>query len=257
VQGDLTSSDFLAELFREHTFSAIVHLAALLNTASRQQPAEAMRVNIGCSLALLQLARRFNIPKFIYGSSISAYGSKPYTEYGEVSEGEPASPNNVYGVSKRFVEVVGEDLRRHEKIQFIALRISMVVGAGAATTASPWRSEIFEKLNASQPTVISLPFAPHERLPLVHVANLAEMIKRLIVAGRALHPVYNTPSENWLCGDLAGTIHALNQNVALAFGQTSVRGDPEAIDGSRFAGEFDYNPIPMQERLQGMIKNRE
>jgi hypothetical protein len=83
------------------------------------------------------------------------------------------------------------------------------------------------------------------------------MIKRLIDAGRALHPVYNTPSENWLCSDLAGTIQALNQNVTLAFGPSSARGDPEAIDGSRFSGEFGYNPVPLQERLQRIIENRD
>jgi nucleoside-diphosphate-sugar epimerase len=55
VQGDLTNNEFLSELFQEYTFDAIIHLAALLNTASRQQPGEAMRVNIGCSLNLLQL----------------------------------------------------------------------------------------------------------------------------------------------------------------------------------------------------------
>ncbi len=50
VQGDLTSDDFLSGLFREYSFEAIIHLAGLLNTASRQRPQEAMRVNIGCSL---------------------------------------------------------------------------------------------------------------------------------------------------------------------------------------------------------------
>lgn len=257
LQGDLTSNDFLSGLFLEHTFDAIVHLAAMLNTASRQQPGEAMRVNIGCSLDLLQLARRFNTLKFIYGSSISVYGARPYADYGKVSEDEPASPSNVYGVSKRYVEVVGEDLRRQEEIQFIALRISMVVGAGAAATASPWRSEIFEKLNSPQRTIINLPFAPQARLPLVHVADLAEMIKRLIDAEQTSYSIYNTPSENWLGSDLAETIHALNQNVALAFSQPGPRCDPEAIDGSRFAEEFDFHPIPLRERLQRIIESRD
>lgn len=253
VQGDLTNNEFLSGLFREYTFDAVIHLAALLNTASRQQPGEAMRVNIGCSLNLLHLVQQFNIPKFIYGSSISVYGARPYTDYGEVSEVELASPSNVYGISKRFVEVVGEDLRRQEKTQFIALRISMVVGTGASSPASPWRNAIFEKLNSPLHTVISLPFAPYERLPLVHVADVAEMIKRLIDVKRAAHAIYNTPSENWLCSDLAGAIQALNQNVLLAFGPTSTRGDPEAIDGSRFAEEFSFHTVPLRERLQRII----
>jgi nucleoside-diphosphate-sugar epimerase len=255
LQGDLTNDDFLSGLFRAHSFEAIIHLAGLLNTASRLQPQEAMRVNIGCSLSLLQLAIQFNVTKFIYGSSISAYGAKPFAEFGEVSEAEPASPGNVYGASKRFVEIVGENLRKQDAIQFIALRISMVVGAGAANTSSPWRSEIFERLNSPQYTVINLPFARNERLPLVHVADVAEIIKRLSDAERSLHPVYNTPSDNWLCADLADVIQSLNRNVELAFSPTGVRGDPEAIDGSRFIGEFGFRPIPLHERLGRVIEN--
>jgi nucleoside-diphosphate-sugar epimerase len=56
--GDLGSADFLTEAMRTGSFDTIIHLAAVLNTASRQQLDEALRVNIGSSLALLQLAAR-------------------------------------------------------------------------------------------------------------------------------------------------------------------------------------------------------
>jgi nucleoside-diphosphate-sugar epimerase len=255
VQGDLCDPDFLTELFRAYSFDAIIHLAAVLNTASRKRPDEAMRVNIGGSLTLLQLAMQFGVPKFIFGSSISAYGSKHYTDYGEVSESEPASPDNVYGVSKRYVEIVGEQYRQQNQLQFVALRISMVVGAGAANTSSPWRSEIFEKLQAHEYTSISLPYASHEIIPLIHVADVAEMTRRLIEAERTAYSLYNTPSENWQCGDLADYIGTLNKNVELTFSPSTIRGDPEAIAGRRFVEEFDFNPIPIKERLRWAAKN--
>src|SRR5450759_3511770 len=103
TQGDVSDPGFLAELFHTYSFAAIVHLAAVRNTASQQHPEAAMRVNIGASLSLLQLAQQTNVPKFVFGSSISAYGPKGYADYGEVPETEPAAPNNVYGVTKRYV----------------------------------------------------------------------------------------------------------------------------------------------------------
>ena len=43
---------------RTGSFDTVIHLAAVLNTASRQQPDEALRVSIGSSLTLLRLAAR-------------------------------------------------------------------------------------------------------------------------------------------------------------------------------------------------------
>ena len=249
AHGDIRDANFLSRLLQKYSPDTIIHLAGLLNLASRQQPEEAMQVNIGASLTLLKLAAQYNVKKFIFGSSISAYGPKPFAEFGEVSEIEPASPNNVYGLAKRYVESVGEQYRQQDKLQFIALRISMAVGAGAAYTASRWRSEMFEKIHTDHPMQIHLPFASNEILPLVHVTDLAEMLRLIIVANETLHTVYNTPSENWRCSDLADTIRSLNHNIELVFDPSNTRGDPEAIDGQRFIEEFGYRPIPIKQRL--------
>jgi nucleoside-diphosphate-sugar epimerase len=257
VQGDLISHNILLRLFQEYSFDAIIHLASLLNTASRQNPDEAMRVNIGGSLSLLQLAMQFKIAKFIFGSSISVYGSKPYADYGEVSESEPASPNTVYGVSKRYVEIVGEHFRQQEHLQFVALRLSMVIGTGANSTTSPWRSEIFEKMQESERTSIRLPCASHECLPLIHVADVAEITRRLSEVERTMYPIYNAPSDNWQCGDLADYIRSLNPNVELTFNPSQSRGNPEAITGRRFLEEFDFTPISVKERLRWVVENRD
>jgi nucleoside-diphosphate-sugar epimerase len=255
VQGDLSSNDFLAELFRKYSFDTIIHLASLLNTASRQQPHEAMRVNVGISLSLLKLAVQFNVLKFIYSSSIAVYGSKRYSEYGEVSESDPASPEDVYGVSKRYVEIAGENYRQHNNIQFIALRISTVVGTGAANTSSKWRSEIFEKLKVNHLAQISIPYRADEMIPLIHVEDVAEMTRRLVDAGQVSHATYNTPSENWKCSDLADYIESLNNNIKFTFGHSSADGFPQAINGRRFADEFVFSPIQLKERLHRVIKD--
>jgi len=248
--GDIGSTEFLTKVIQTGSFEAIIHLAAVLNTTSRGQPDEALRVNIGSSLALLQVAARSKVQKFIFGSSISVYGAKPFAQYGEVSEEEPAAPNTVYGVSKRYVELVGQDYRDQGTFQFVALRIAMVVGPGAVNTSTPWRSQIVELLRARQPTRIDLPFAPTDKLPLIHVADVAEVIQRLIRAERPSYSIYNTPAENWRASDLAEYIHTLNKNVEVAYSPAHSRGDPEAIDGHRFTDEFDYQPVPLQQHLR-------
>ncbi len=257
VQGDLTSYDFRLTIFQKYAFDTIVHLAAILNTASGQHPDQAMQLNIGASLHLLQLAQQFQVAKFLFGSSISAYGPKPYAVSGEVSEAEPACPTTIYGVSKRYVEIVGAHYRQQGQLQFVALRISMVVGAGAANTASRWRSEIFEKLQTRARTLIHLPYSSHERLPLIHVVDVAEVIRRLSEAERTEHWLYNTPSANWQGSDLAAYVRSLNPNVELAFSPSTSRGDPEAITGRRFTEEFDFRSISLEERLRRAAESGE
>lgn len=250
LPGDIGSAEFLNNVMQIGTFDALIHLAAMLNTASRQHPEEALRVNVGSSLTLLRLAAQTKVRRFIFGSSISVYGPKPFTVYGEVSEAEPPAPDNVYGVSKRFVELVGQGYHQQGAFQFVAVRIAMVVGAGARNTATPWRSYIFERLAAQESTKIELPFARTERLPLIHVEEVAEVIHRFLLVERPSYSVYNTPVENWTAGDLGDYIHSLNPNIHVIYNPGQARGDPEAIDGQRFTAEFDYQTVPLRRRLQ-------
>jgi len=93
-------------------------------------------VTIGSSLALLQLAARSKARKFNFGGSINVYGVKSFAEYGEVSEEQPTAPNTVYGVSKRYIELGGQDYCEQGTFQFVAVRIAMAVGPGAVNTST-------------------------------------------------------------------------------------------------------------------------
>jgi nucleoside-diphosphate-sugar epimerase len=249
LTADLTSPSIIAHLFQEYQFEAVVHLASLLKTASLQHPQEAMHINIGVSMSLLEQAARTGMTRFIYGSSISVYGTKRFSEFGAVSESMPASPEDVYGVSKRFVEITGESYRRQAGLQFIALRISTVLGAGAQSKTSRWRSEIFEKLSSRQPVTIDLPYFAGEILPFVHVEEVAEAILHLIRTSQVAHAIYNVPSENLVCEELARCVSAASGKIDFRFGQSQVTGTPQAIDGSRFIEEFDARLVPLQKRL--------
>ncbi len=250
VLGDISDAHFLNEVLQTGTFETIIHMAAVLNTASRERPEEALRVNVGGGLTLLRLAAQSKVKKFIFGSSISVYGAKPFAEYGEVSEEQPAAPNTVYGVSKLYVELVGQDYHQRGAFTFVSVRIAMVVGAGATNTATPWRSRIFEKLAAQQSTQLELPFARTERLPLIHVADVAEVIYRFLLVERPIYSLYNTPVENWIASDLGTYLHSLNANIDVKYNPGRVRGDPESIKGQRFTDEFDFRTVPLRQRLQ-------
>lgn len=249
IRGDLTQNDFLRELFQSYSIDCIVHLAGLLNTYSRKWPQEAMRVNVGASLELLRLAAEHKVTRFIYGSSISVYGTKSRQSCGEVAEFEPASPEDVYGVCKRYVEVVGEGHRDRQELEFAAVRIASVVGAGSASATSKWRSDIFEALGADRPAEIQIPYRASELVPLIHVDEVANIISILAAADRLAHSVYNTPAETWSFADLQASLASLRPDVKVTLGAELVSGIPQAVDATRLIEEFGYRPRPLKERF--------
>lgn len=255
VTGDFADQDFSAGVMRGGSFDTVVHLASMLKTASRKNPPEALRVNVSGSLGLLELATRSEVRKFIYGSSITAYGPKPFAGYGEVAEEEPAAPNTIYGLTKRFVEMAGQNYNAEGLLQFLALRIGMVVGPGAVNTSTPWRSQIFEQLGAKQATGINFTFGQSARLPLIFLDDVAEAIRQLQGAAKPAYTVYNTPTENWTATGLAGYIKKLNPNLELNFTSTAGLDDPEAINGQRLKAEFDFHPPALQERFRQFAAN--
>jgi len=256
VECDIEDKDHVERIFQQYSFTAIVHLASLLKTASQENPVAATRINIGGSLNILEAARTFRVPRMIYGSSISVYGSKSDRGWNAISETESAVPEEVYGATKRVVEVLGEVYRQRSGVQFIALRISSVVGPGAASISSPWRSDLFERLGLPYRVVVSIPYRNDEALPLVHVEDVADMFERLIDAEHAACALYNAPSETWTLDELAKTVEALDRNVRIEFGPSRVSGIPRVIGGQRFIKEFGYMPMSLKERLERAFRLR-
>lgn len=251
--GDLSDDSFLADLFGQNGVDVVIHLASLLNTASRHYPQEALRVNVGASLKIIELSVRAGVSRFVYGSSISAYGTKRLSDFGQVSETAPAAPTDVYGVTKCYVEIVGESVRRETGFGFVALRLPIVIGPGVRGGSSVWRGLLCERPEVGLKTVVTIPFRPDETIPLAYVEDVATMISQVATAGNVPATIYNTPSENWLCGDLASYVRSLSEQHLVACGQATVEGIPEAIDSHLFTHTFVFNDHSSSERLRAAI----
>jgi nucleoside-diphosphate-sugar epimerase len=182
----------------------------------------------------------------MYGSSSSVYGS-PLNDH-DTSEDVPPRPEDMYGASKRYAEILGEGYARNYGMEFIAIRIPVVIGPGATQTSSPWRSQIFE-LTSTQGSDIRIPFKGDQALTLVHVEDLGDEIAQLVRARSLSFTCYNAPGETWTLGDLKKEIEKLNRNLAVHFGHATVSGFAARMDSKRFESEFHYLPKPLKARL--------
>jgi nucleoside-diphosphate-sugar epimerase len=238
VQCDIGDPAALQSVFEVHSIQTIVHLAAILPTAAQQEPLRATQINVDGSLNLLEMARQFGIRRFVFGSSVSIYGSCPMGH--TVSEQDPAAPEDLYGAAKLYVEQLGQSYRDCHGLEFVSLRIVRVLGPGSHSRTSAWRSEIFELLNANEPVEISIPYAASERLLLAHVDDVAQMIVTLLRAERLEHVLYNSPCESLLVEELKSEIERLNSNIRVRLGESPVAGNPYRLNASRFEREFEF-----------------
>lgn len=245
---DISRREELRRVFEQHNIDQVVHLAAILPTVAQRDPVRATAVNINGSLNLLELSREFGVRRFVFGSSLSIYGSWPPDHV--VSETDRAAPEDVYGAAKLYVEQMGTTFRESAGPEFVSLRIGRVVGPGARSTTSAWRSQIFELLRTNSPASIKLPYVGTEQLLLIHVEDAARALVSLVQADRTEHAIYNAPCESWVVTDLKQQIESLNPNLRIDLGEDYAQGNPRRLNFTRFQAEFAFAATPLAERLR-------
>ncbi len=133
-KGDILDQMLLGRLVAEYEIRSIIHLASILSTKAEYNPETAHRVNVEGTLNLLRLAVeqaawQGKSVKFIYPSSIAAYGI-PSLEIKQqlhpVKEDEWLQPTTMYGCNKLYCEHLGRYYCKHYK-QLAADKISHTI----------------------------------------------------------------------------------------------------------------------------------
>lgn len=252
VACDLTDANELQRVFATEQVGGIIHLAAILPTAAQREPARATRVNVEGSLHLLEMARHFGVRRMVLGSSLSVYGTCSADQV--VSETDRAAPEDLYGAAKLYVEQLGAAYCRSYGLEFVSLRIGRVVGSGAQSASSAWRSQIFELLATRHAAEITLPYVESERILLVHVEDVAKMLVALLQAASPAHSLYNAACESVIVADLKREVERLNPNISVKLGEAQALGNPRLLDSSRFGQEFGLPTLPIFEQLSRAAK---
>jgi UDP-glucuronate 4-epimerase len=128
VECDIRDMDALKTVFDEGGFDDIVHLAARAGVRpSISEPLLYVETNINGTTNLLELAKQFGVPRFIFGSSSSVYGINakvPFAEDDPVYQ--PISP---YAATKAAGELLCHTYSHLYDIQTVCLRFFTVYGA--------------------------------------------------------------------------------------------------------------------------------
>ncbi len=127
VEGDIRDRALLNNLFSEHRFGSVVHLAAMAGVrASVDDPWTYYDVNLTGTLNLLAAAKEHGKPNFVFASTSSAYGRTETIPFVETDTADrPLAP---YPASKRSVELLGHSFHHLHGLDFTALRFFTVYG---------------------------------------------------------------------------------------------------------------------------------
>lgn len=107
-------------------YDTIIHLAAQLEILNAD-PISEVELNIKGTINMLELCRKYDIPKFVYASSAAVYGEPKKLP---TPENRPLKPFWSYGASKVACEVYCKQYEEIYGIKTVSIRPSIVTGIG-------------------------------------------------------------------------------------------------------------------------------
>jgi UDP-glucuronate 4-epimerase len=127
IEADIRDTPALRPVFTAGRFEAVIHLAARAGVrASLANPQLFAEVNVVGTQVLLELAREFDVPKFLLASSSSVYGESPNVPFREDDLGLlPVSP---YAATKLSAEALCHVYHHLYQLDTACLRFFTVYG---------------------------------------------------------------------------------------------------------------------------------
>lgn len=248
--GDIVDAAPLRAAFEVLRPDAVLHLAAFLQYACEQDPAQAVRVNVDGTLNVLEACRTTGVRRLVFASSIAAYGERVDL----MREDDPPTARiGLYGMTKRLGEMLGDRYANLHGLEFVALRYAGVFGP--AEVHSPGMAMVRQRIKetAAGRDVVVDGASGDERSHATHAIDAAEATCRALLHPSPAHRVYNVggPPQNHVT---LRAFHDAVRAVAPSAGRALWQGrgkDSGPVDLSRLRDDLGYVPtISIEEGLR-------
>jgi UDP-glucose 4-epimerase len=257
-RADVRDTERMELLLARHRAQTVVHLAAVMPAACKEDPARAVDVNVTATAALYAAAARTGVERFVYASSKSAYGPELPAEHGPpeykpITEDTPAKPVWMYDVTKRAGELVIEAQRRRGGPESTSLRFATVYGPGKGARyggASALSSLIEAAIDGR---AFKLARGGDQVDDVIWVGDAADGVARAARHRGALQPIYNISTGAGIAiGDFARAVASKYPQAQLDIGPglqymgtEPTYGVLDATRARRDLG-FDADPDPVR-----------
>jgi threonine 3-dehydrogenase len=268
IVGDVLDQMLLGRLVVEHEISTIYHLASILSTKAEYNPETAHRINVEGTLNLLRLAVEQSqwqgrSVKFIYPSSIAAYGIPTLTEKaqaGMVTEEEWNYPTTMYGCNKLYCEHLGRYYSSHYRqlaadhegkhtVDFRSIRFPGLISAETVPTGgtSDYGPEMLHA--AAQGLDYNCFVRPDTLIPFMVMPDAIKALVCLEEASkdRLSKYVYNITSFSVTAQQIFDIVQSAFPKASIQFAvdearQKIVDSWPEGVDDTAACQDWDWAP---------------
>jgi threonine 3-dehydrogenase len=245
VYCDVVDADNLARVVLEHGIDTIVHNASLLSAVGEQNPQLAIRVNSRGIENVLEVARQQGASVFA-PSTIAVFG--PTTPREHTANETIMRPTTVYGVTKVYLELLGEYYNKKFGVNFRSMRYPGIVSSktmpGGGTT--DYAVAIFyEALESNKYTSF---LAKDSALPMMYMPDCLKATRMLMEAPESAltRRVYNITSMSFTPEQLALAIQkeipAFEMSYKPDFRQAIADSWPTSLDDSDARKDWGWVP---------------
>ncbi|MBD3867688.1 MAG: NAD-dependent epimerase/dehydratase family protein [Acidobacteria bacterium] len=263
VETSITETGRVRGLLDRHRPELVFHLAALLSASAERKPSLAHKVNVGGTVALLQLCQEQaratgRSIRFMFPSSIAVYGLPDQAakeQAGAVLEHQWAQPTGMYGCNKLYGELLGTYYSNHSPhagdagIDFRAIRFPGLISADTVPTGgtSDYGPEMIHAAARSQ--AYSCFVREDSRLPFMTMPDAVDGFMRLAFADEAALStrVYNIKAFSPTAGEFRDKVLDYFPQADIRFEpvparQAIVDSWPGDVDDSRARQDWGFNP---------------
>jgi len=255
---DLQAMDELVEAYR---ITQIYHLAAILSATGEKDPMWAWNTNMASLFNVLETARKRQLDKVYFPSSIAAFGREAAPE--NTPQYEALIPETVYGISKVAGELWGNYYYRRYGLDVRSLRYPGIIGyqslPGGGTT--DYAVDIYRYAVQNKPFTCFL--KPDTRLPMLYMDDAIRATLELMEAPAdrlTVRTSYNLAGMSFTPADIAESIRKVIPDFQIAyapdFRQAIADSWPGSIDDSQARADWGWKPaFDLDEMTRDMIKN--
>ena len=149
LRGNLAYSSEVFNAVKNHRVERIYHMGSMLSTPSQANPWASFQVNVVGTMNMLEAARLFEVPEFIFTSTIGTYAHGAGTVVTDTTLQRPAT---MYGSGKLYCECLGRFYRTKFDMDFRSIRFPSVIGPGTTQrTVAQYNSWIIEYAALGKP----------------------------------------------------------------------------------------------------------
>ncbi len=224
-QGNVLEPYELLRVMERYNVDRVVHLAFILGEPDQYKPVNYLNVQCMGTANVFEAARLHGVQRVVYASSVAVYGHNP-SNWSDVTEDDPKTPNTLYGACKLWGEHIADVYTNRYGLDVIALRPCSVFGLGRGQRGSyasgltpipeqPHFMVLPERAALGEPVEM-----PPDEVPVdwIYAADAAEAWYQAIVVEKPKYRVFNLRSERRQMGEMTAHLRTLLPDATITVG---------------------------------------